>query len=91
MTATTTTAIQTILAAQPEPPIDLMFTWGEWGNIFKRLAFGGQLAEAKTLLPDLARAMAAAQALRQIMDTLNEEQSKVVSKTLCDELKKQGY
>lgn len=71
--------------------IDLTPTWGEWGNIYARLAESGERNAVKALRQDLARAMASCQALQAIKATLNDAQLAVVAKTLTEELTKQGF
>ena len=68
--------------------IDLSMTWGEWGN---GLAQSAEVEAVEKLRADLARALAAAQALRAIRGTLSEAQLPVVSATISAELTKQGY
>jgi len=69
--------------------IDITPTWGEWGNVYARLAESGETRAVRALRPDLARALAAAQALKTL--TLTEEQTDTVSRILQQELTKQGY
>jgi len=71
--------------------IDITPTWGEWGNVYRRLAESGETNAIRHLREDYARAMAAAQALQNIRATLTDEQHAVVAKTLADELTKQGF
>jgi crotonobetainyl-CoA:carnitine CoA-transferase CaiB-like acyl-CoA transferase len=71
--------------------IDITPTWGEWATIYARFAESGERKACKALREDLARAMAAAQALRSINSTLNDEQARTVSAVIAAELSKQGY
>lgn len=71
--------------------IDVTPTWGEIGNIYASFAHSGEIAALKPLHPELARAMAMAQALREILDGLTDEQHKTVSDTIKKELAKQGF
>ncbi len=71
--------------------IDMTPTWGEWGNTYRRLAESREVKALRHLGEDLARAMAAAQALQNIIPTLTGEQQAVVAKTLTEELTKQGF
>lgn len=72
--------------------IDLTPTWGEWGNIYRSIAERSDQGEAlKHLAPDMARALAAGQALNAILGTLTTEQEATVARVLTDELTKQGY
>lgn len=66
-------------------------TWGEWGNIFRRLAESGETNAIIHLRPDFARAMASCEALNKIRSTLTDEQQKIVSEVIAAELAKQGY
>lgn len=71
--------------------IDLTPTWGEIGNIARRFALSQEVKAFKHLEPDIAKAFAMAEALNQIMKTLNDEQIETVSKILVAELAKQGF
>lgn len=71
--------------------IDLTPTWGEFGNIYARLAESGERKAVRAMRSDMARAMASAAALNAIRDTLTDEQQGIVSRALCAELSKQGY
>ena len=71
--------------------IDITPTWGEWGNVYRRLAETGEAAAVRALRSDLARALAAAQALRTIRASLTDDQHRIVSATVAAELTKQGY
>ncbi|WP_312462719.1 hypothetical protein [Comamonas sp.] len=71
--------------------IDFTPTWGEWANMFRRFAETGETRAVRELRADLAKAMAAAQALHEIRSTLTEEQAKTVSQTIAAELTKQGF
>lgn len=71
--------------------VDITPTWGEIGNIVKRLAMSGERQALQKLWPEAARAFASAEALLTVLPLLNEEQSKVVAKTLTQSLGKQGY
>lgn len=70
---------------------DLTPTWGEWGVIYRRFAESREVRALKPLGPDLAKAMAAAQALQDIMGTLTDAQQASVAKTMVAELTKQGF
>lgn len=74
-----------------ETVIDLTPTWGEVGLLFMRLALSAEVKALEHMRPEIAKAMAAAQALTVIRATLTEAQNEVVSKTLTAELAKQGY
>lgn len=71
--------------------IDITPTWGEWGNFYTRLAASKEVKAIEALRPDLARALAAAQALQAIRGTLNDAQQAIVSSTITAELTKQGF
>lgn len=72
--------------------INLTPTWGEVGNVLWRMIESNEQQALKLIRSEFARAMAAAEALKVLMDTpLTEEQKKLVSETLETELKKQGY
>ena len=71
--------------------IDLTPTWGEWANIYRRLADSKEVRALKCLAADHARAMSAAQALQAITSTLTDEQQRIVATTMTAELTKQGY
>jgi hypothetical protein len=71
--------------------IDLTPTWGEWGNIYRSLAESGERHAVKHLASDLARALAAAQALQVVTGTLTDEQNRIVAQTMAAELSKQGH
>jgi hypothetical protein len=69
--------------------IDITPTWGEWGTLYRRFAESGETKAIKALRKDFAKAMASAEALNSIRESLNDEQEKVVSKVLARELAKQ--
>ena len=86
------TTSRTNSAGPTEPStIDMTPTWGENGLLFMRLALSDERRAVEAMRSEVARAMAAAQALSQIMPTLSEEQARVVSTTMVSELKKQGF
>ena len=70
--------------------IDLTHTWGEWGNIYRRLAESGETKAVRELRSEFVKAMAAAAALNAIRSSFSDEQAQIVSKTLVAELGKQG-
>lgn len=71
--------------------INLTPTWGEWGNVYRRFAESGERKAIVALREDFARAMASTQALQSILHTLTDEQQAIVSRTMTDELSKQGF
>lgn len=66
--------------------IDLTPSWGEVGKLYFRLVESGETAAARAMRPDIAKALAAAEALRAVMDTLSEAQMTIVTRTMNDEL-----
>ena len=71
--------------------IDLSMTWGEWGNCYRRFAETGEVKAVRQLRPDLARALASAEALKQIQTTLSDDQKVKVASVMTQELTKQGF
>lgn len=71
--------------------IDLTPTWGEVGNIVKAMVQRRQWAALEQLMPDLARALACAQALTVVSRTLTDAQQAEVARILAAEVGKQGY
>lgn len=71
--------------------IDMTPTWGEIGLLYTRLAESREVKAIREMRPDVARAFAAAQALKAIQASLTEAQSAIVAQTLTAELAKQGY
>lgn len=71
--------------------VDMTPTWGEIGNMYTRLAESKEVAAIKQMRSEIAKAMAAAQALKEIQHLLSPEQADIVRKTLTAELSKQGY
>ena len=71
--------------------IDMTLTYGEFGFLYVRLAESRELKAIREMRPDVARAFAAAEALKMIQASLTEAQSAIVAKTLTAELAKQGY
>lgn len=71
--------------------IDLTPTWGEIGIFYARLAESGELKALKAMRSEIARAMAAAQALTAIQDELPDHLQAKVAKVLSAELSKQGF
>lgn len=70
--------------------VSLVPTWGEWGNIFCLLVQDGGVKTLKTLRPDLAKALAAAEAFNQIRSSLTEDQAKQADIVIEEEMRKQG-
>lgn len=59
--------------------IDLTPTWGEVGGIVKHLIVSEEGDALKHLLPDMARAFAMAEALKSVLDTLDDRQHDIVA------------
>jgi hypothetical protein len=71
--------------------VDIAPSWGEMGNIVRRLSAGGkEQAAMQKIWPDVARAFAAAEALSELMPSLNDDQKTTVSNALTRELSKQA-
>lgn len=71
--------------------IDLTPTWGEWANIYSRLAECGEMEAVRQLRADLARACAAAQALQAIQTKLPADLNETACQIVEQEMKKQGF
>lgn len=74
--------------------IDMTPTWGEWGNIYRRLAEGGAGAALPPLARDFAKAMAACEALQTLNKSdrpLTAEQNSMVRQAMVAEMSKQGF
>ncbi len=71
--------------------IDITPTWGEFGGIYVNLAESKQVDVIRGLRPEVAKAMAAAEALKVVQLTFTEDQHRLVSSIISKELKKQGY
>jgi hypothetical protein len=71
-------------------------TWGEAANLFWHvIASADDFESLQTAIlgmkPEIARALAAAQALHVITGALTKEQRETVERILDDELAKQGF
>lgn len=71
--------------------IDVTPTWGEFGRMYVHLAESQEVKVIRGLRPEVAKAMAAAEALKAVQSTFTEEQHRLASKVMTAELKKQGY
>lgn len=71
--------------------IDITPTWGEWANLYRRLAESGEANAIRELRQDFARAFAAAQALQTIQSRLPDDLNELACKVVADEMKKQGF
>lgn len=71
--------------------IDVIPTWGEVGNVYRRLVESAETKAAKAMGPEIAKALAAAQALTAIQPTLTIEQAAEVRHVMAVELAKQGF
>lgn len=67
-------------------------TWGDFGNLYTHLAEScDEGVWVIQMRPEVAKAMASAEALKAITGTLTDEQQAIVSRTMAAELAKQGY
>ncbi|WP_421526565.1 hypothetical protein [Pseudomonas yamanorum] len=71
--------------------IDLTPTWGEVGNIVRRLIRGGETKAIEKMDVDLARAFAAAQALQAIQKDLPDDLREKACAVINAEMTKQGH
>ncbi|EIE9938031.1 hypothetical protein GIW79_22840 [Pseudomonas sp. PA-7-1E] len=71
--------------------IDLTPTWGEVGNIVRRLIQGGETKAIEKMDVDLARAFAAAQALQAIQKDLPDDLREKACAVINAEMTKQGH
>lgn len=71
--------------------IDLTPTWGEIGNLYRRLAETGEVAAITRMASEFAKAMAAAQALTDLLPSLTDDQTARMKQTIVAELTKQGF
>ena len=71
--------------------IDLTPTWGEVGNILRRLIQGGETKAIEKMDVDLARAFAAAQALQAIQKDLPDDLREKACAVINAEMTKQGH
>lgn len=71
--------------------IDLTPTWGEIGNIVRRLIQGGETPALEKMGVDLARAFAATQALQAIQNELPDDLREKACAVIEAEMTKQGY
>lgn len=71
--------------------IDVTPTWGEVGNVYRRLVESAETKAAKAMGPEIAKALAAAQALTAIQHTLTADQAERVRHVMAAELAKQGF
>ncbi len=71
--------------------IDLTPTWGEVGNIVRRLIQGGETKAIEKMDVDLARAFAAAQALQAIQKDLPDDLREKACAVINAEMMKQGH
>lgn len=71
--------------------IDMTPTWGEIGNVYRRLVESRETKAAKAMAPEIAKALAAAQALTAIEHTLTADQAAQVRHVMVAELAKQGF
>lgn len=71
--------------------LDVTPTWGEFGKMYVRLAESQEVKAIRSLRPDVAKAMAAAETFKVLQATFTEEQHTIAVQTMTAELKKQGY
>ena len=71
--------------------IDLTPTWGEVGNIVRRLIQGGETKAIEQMDSELARAFAACQALQAIQKDLPDDLREKACAIIDAEMTKQGY
>lgn len=71
--------------------IDITPTWGEWGRLYSAFAESGERKACRALREDFARAMAAAEVMRELRDTLTDEQQAIMARVMAAELGKAGY
>ncbi|MFC3715192.1 hypothetical protein ACFONC_03380 [Luteimonas soli] len=71
--------------------IDMTPTWGEIGNVFRRFVESRETKAAMAMAPEIAKALAAAQALTAIQPTLTPDQATQVRHVMAVELAKQGF
>lgn len=65
-------------------------SWGEVGNVVIRLMLTGDTAALQHMTTDVARAFAAAEALRQIQGKLPDDLTELACSVTAAELAKQG-
>lgn len=76
---------------QPTNYVDIGMTWGQFGQMYKTFAEGRSVKALQELRPELAKACAAAEALRQIQAELPEELITKINKVMKEEMQKQGF
>lgn len=69
--------------------VDLTPSWGEFGLLYARFAESGERDAVAKLRLDLARAMAAAQALLELGDSLTPAQCRLREEVMRREMAKQ--
>ena len=69
--------------------VDLTPSWGEFGLLYARFAESGERDAVAKLRLDLAKAMAAAQALLELADSLTPEQCQRREQVMRREMAKQ--
>lgn len=70
--------------------IDMTPTWGEVGNIIRRLIRSGELSAVEHMETEMARAFAAAEALQAIQAKLPDDLREIAARVVDVELAKQG-
>ncbi|WP_163057118.1 hypothetical protein [Acidithiobacillus ferrooxidans] len=71
--------------------IDVTPTWGEFGRMYTRLAESQEVKAIRELRSEVAKAMAAAEALKAVQQSFTEEQHSIAANVMAVELTKQGY
>jgi len=66
-------------------------TWGKFGNTYRHHAESNEAQICRSFKKEFCKAMASAEALNAIFNTLTEDQKTSVSKTIIAELTLQGY
>ncbi|CZZ74818.1 hypothetical protein [Enterobacter hormaechei] len=71
--------------------IDITPTWGEVGNIIRRLIRAGELSAFEHMEVEMARAFAACQALQAIQKDLPDDLREIACAVTAAEMAKQGF
>jgi len=68
-----------------------LVSWGAFGNTYRYFVESNDAVACRALKTEFCKAMASAEALKEIFHTLTEDQKAIVSKTITAELTLQGY
>lgn len=71
--------------------IDITPTWGEIGRLMSLLIRGKEWRALDAARPEIARAFAMAEAIKELRPSLTEAQLQTLARTVAAELTKQGY